>query len=121
MLCWEVYNQAKSLNCRPSDLYNIEWPLARFYFDRTIYWWGNYVDRKVKEAEHVMRERLRKARGNIEAFVTSSRIATFNKIMGLSVAEAYAKPVATQDFTKKKKTEKPTTTSGFGNGRMFGG
>lgn len=119
MLCWEVYNQAKALTCRPSDLYNIEWPLARFYFDRTIYWWGNYVERKVKEAEAVMRERLRKSRGNIEPFVTSSRIATFNKIMGLSVAEAYAKPVATQDFAKK--AEKPKATSKFGSGRMFEG
>lgn len=120
MLCWEVYNQSKNLSCRPSDLYGVEWPLVRFYFDRAIYRWGGYVERKVSEAESTIRQRMHKQKAaNVESFVMSWRISTFNKIMGLSTAAAYAKPVSTQSLTGKPK--KASVPSNFGSERMFSG
>jgi hypothetical protein len=119
MLCWKIWNQAKGLGCRPSQLYDIEWPLTRFYFDRAIYWWGTHVEGKISEAEANMRQRMKKSRGNVDAFVTSARISTFNKLMGLSTAAAYASPVSTAGLTKK--SEKSKTPTKFGKERMFAG
>jgi hypothetical protein len=116
MLCWQLWNQAKGLGCRPSELYDIEWPLARFYFDRGIYWWGNYVEDRMNEAEATVRKQMKNRKGT-ETFVASQRIATFNKIFGLSVAAAYRQPSLPGMTTEKKKTQKElpkvTNTSGF--------
>lgn len=111
MLCWQVWNQVRALRCRPSDLYGIEWPLARFYFDRGIYWWGNFVEQKLQEAEQNVRQQMKNRKGT-EMFVTSTRIATFNKIFGLSTASAYRQPDNISD-KKKKQTPKITDFSGF--------
>lgn len=114
-----MWNQAKGLSIRPSQLYDIENPLVAFYFDRGIYWWGTHVEGKVNEAEANMRSRMKKSRGNVDAFVSSARISTFNKLMGLSTASAYAAPVSTAGLTPKD--EKPTAAKKFGNEGLFSG
>lgn len=110
MLCWQVWNQSKALSCRPSELYDIEWPLARFYFDRGIYLWGNFVENKMNEAEMTVRRQMKNRKGT-DAFAASSRIAAFNKLFGLSVASAYREPQLPQKLAKPTVTVKDT--SGF--------
>lgn len=93
------------MNCRPSDLYDIEWPLARFYFDRGIYLWGNFVERRMDEAEATVRNQMKNRKGT-DTFVRSQRIVTFNKLFGLSTAAAYRQPQLPQQATKPKETQK---------------
>lgn len=99
----------------PSDLYEIEWPLARFYFNRGIYKWGKFVENRLEEVEATVRNQMKNRRGT-ETFVTSQRIAAFNKIFGLSVASAYRQPDIVQPIEKKAKT--PVSQP---NSRMFTG
>ena len=110
MLCWQVWNQTQALKCRPSDLYDIEWPLARFYFDRGIYWWGNFVEQKMQEAEQTVRQQMKNKKGT-EMFVASTRIATFNKIFGLSTASAFRQPELPAEKTRPE--SRISNLSGF--------
>lgn len=89
MLSWQVWNQAKTLNVRPSILYGVENPLAAFYLDRGIYWWGSYVEGKMDEAEAQVRKSMKNHRGGVEPFVVSARINVYNKLFGLSPTSAY--------------------------------
>jgi hypothetical protein len=65
--------------------------LAAFYFDRGVYWWGNFVERKMDEAEHAVREQMRNRKGT-DMFANSARISTYNKLFGLNPASAYRQP-----------------------------
>lgn len=103
------------MNCRPSDLYDIEWPLARFYFDRGIAAWGKFIENKMNEAEANVRKQMKNRRGT-DTFVASHRIVTFNKLLGLSVAAAYRQPQLPNQESKTKEPQKVTVKdlSGFG-------
>jgi hypothetical protein len=79
-------------------LYNVHWPLARFYFDRAIYWWGNFVEGKINEAEARARVQTKRMRGNAEGFIASAKQAAYCKLLGLPLTSAYRSP---NSFTKK--------------------
>ena len=104
MLCWQVWNQCKALGVRPSELYNVTWPLAAFYFDRGIYYWGTFVERRMDEAEQTVRNQMKNRRGT-DVFVTSARIVAYNKLFGLSVASAYRQPQLPATQGKPTKTK----------------
>ncbi|QGJ90064.1 tail assembly chaperone [Mycobacterium phage Indlulamithi] len=92
--------------------------MARFYFDRGIYWWGNFVEQRMNEVEAQVRKQMKNRKGT-ETFVASQRIATFNKLFGLSVAAAYRQPDLPMSAEKPKTQEqkqlpKVTNLSGFG-------
>lgn len=119
MLCWKIWNESKALGCRPSELYDIEWPLARFYFDRSIYWWGNFIESKVNDAEATVRNQMKNRKGT-DAFAASARISTFNKIFGLSTAAAYRQPELPGRIDQKP-VEKANPKAGQHNSSMFSG
>lgn len=79
------------MGVRPSELWGISWPLAAFYFDRAVRNWANFVDRRCEEAEMVIRLQMKNRRGT-DGFAMQAREVAFNKLLGLSVATAYAAP-----------------------------
>lgn len=91
MQCYKIWHEAKEMGVRPSELWGIHWPLAAFYFDRAVRNWANFVDRKSEEAEMVVRMQMKNRRGT-DGFALQARQVQFNKLLGLSVAEAYAAP-----------------------------
>lgn len=112
-MCYRIWNQAKALGCRPSELYNIEWPTVRFYFDRAIYWWGTLVEGKLNEAEAIAQMQTKRMRGNKSGFIASAKQMAFCKLMGLPVTSAFRQP---DSFKKENeaKTNGSKTLSGEG-------
>lgn len=119
MLCWKIWNESKALGIRPSDLYDIQWPLARLYFDRGIYWWGNFIEDKVNTAEAQVRNQMKNRKGT-DAFAQSARIVAFNKIFGLSTASAYRQPQLPGKMTEKP-VEKANPKAGQHDSSLFSG
>lgn len=77
------------MGIRPSELYEVEWPLAAFYLDRGLAEWANFVDRKTDEAgQAVAATMVGQSRGG-QAFIDSARKAQFARLLGLSEASAY--------------------------------
>lgn len=106
--------QSKALGIRPSDLYDLQWPTARFYFDRGIYWWGSLVESKLNEAEAVAQMQTKRMKGNKSGFIASAKQMTFCKLMGLPITSAFRQP----DSFQKEQKAKPNgtqTLSGEGN------
>lgn len=100
---------AKGLQVRPSVLYGIEDQLTAFYFDRGIYWWGNFVDNKVAEAEAKVRQSFKNKKGT-DVFVNSERAKTMSKLLGDTDSTAGYRVYA--DPARKKKAV-PANTSGM--------
>ena len=101
---------SKGLQVRPSVLYGIDDQLAAFYFDRGIYWWGNFVDGKVAEAEARVRQSLKNKKGT-EVFVNSERIKTMSKLLGdTDTTVGYR---VYNDPSKKTKKALPAKSSGM--------
>jgi hypothetical protein len=48
---WELFNLAKSLRTRPSDLLGIRHPAVRFYFDRVIVGVGQSIEAEIEMAQ----------------------------------------------------------------------
>jgi hypothetical protein len=98
---------------RPSELYDIQWPIVRFYFDRAIYWWGTLVENKLNEAEAVAQMQTKRMRGNKAGFIASAKQMAFCKLMGLPTTSAFRQP---DSFKKddKAKTNGTKTVSAEG-------
>lgn len=94
-----MWDQAKALGVRPSELYGVTWPLAAFYLDRGLHRWANFVEGRLNEVESTVRKQMRNQAGT-DIFVQSAKIAAYNKLMGLSTASAYRQP---DSFTLNKK------------------
>jgi hypothetical protein len=117
-LAWQAWNQAKALGLRPSELYGVTWPLAAFYLDRGLYWWSNFVESKMNEAEMTVRNQMKNQSGS-DMFAQSSRTATYNKLMGLSVASAYRQPgLLKLNDESKAKSLVPQAKSASGEGNV---
>lgn len=102
---WQVWQQWKVFHERPSRTYGIRDDLAAFIFDRGIYLWASYVERKMDEAEDNIRRSMKNRKGT-ETFVNSQRRATFNKLLGIK---------ETTNVYKQPQLIKPTQVSGEGD------
>lgn len=87
---------------RPSELWGITWPLAAFYFDRAVRNWANFVDQRSNEAEMNVRLQMKNRKGT-DGFALQAREVAFNKLLGLSVASAYATPSITRGESGERK------------------
>jgi len=85
--------------------------MVRFYFDRTIYFWGHFVEGKLNEAEARARMQTKRMRGNAEGFVASAKQLAYTKLMGLPATSAFRQP---DSFKKEEKKATPSTLSGEG-------
>lgn len=86
-MAYEIYQRAKTFGQRPSELAFFDdsvGPLARWYFDRGIWAWGEHVLGRLAEASHS---------GN-PTFASWRRQAVFLELMGADVSSAYAAPDA---------------------------
>lgn len=103
------------MGCRPSELYDIQWPLVRFYFDRTIYWWGTFVESKINEAEARARVQTKRMRGSsAEGFVASAKQLAYAKLVGLPKTTAFRQP----DSFKKPEPKNNGTQSLSAEGKF---
>lgn len=89
MLAWQTWSQSKTYHKLPSDLLGVTDPLARYYFDRGIYWFGRFVEGEMDTAEKI----AGKGKRNAEPFIASARQRTFNKLMGIKDSTAGFKKV----------------------------
>lgn len=117
-MAWQTWKQSKALGVRPSELYCVTWPLAAFYLDRGLYWWANFVEGKMNEAETAVRNQMKNSTG-ADMFAHSAKMAAYNKIMGLSVAAAYRQPGSLSQKDKSKaKSLVPQAKSASGEGKI---
>lgn len=106
-----MFQLAKGLQVRPSVLYGIESQLAAFYFDRGIWWWGNFVDNKVAEAEMRVRHAFKNKKGT-DVFVNSERTRTLNRLLGVRDPNAGYRVYSDPNKNKPKKAV-PSRKSGM--------
>ena len=50
-LLWRLHNQAKTYNCRPSDLLGLEDTHDRYCFDSAASLWGNVIESELNAVE----------------------------------------------------------------------
>ena len=100
-----MFQLSKGLRVRPSVLYGIDNQLAAFYFDRGIYWWGNFVDNKIAEAEARVRHAFKNKKGT-DMFVNSERVRTMNKLLGIQDEKAGFKVYTDPNKPKNKVPQK---------------
>ena len=93
-MVWSLYQQSQAYNVRPSILLGVEDKLASFYLDRGIHWFCKFVEGEMDKAS----SRAGKRKKNPQPFITSARIRTYNKLMGIQDSTAgfrsVSKPVA---------------------------
>ena len=100
-------------------MFGVTWPLAAFYLDRGLYWWANFVEGKMNEAEATVRNQMKNQSG-ADMFANSAKMATYNKLMGLSVATAYRQPgsLKSKKDESKAKSPVPQAKTGSGEGKI---
>ena len=110
-----MFQLAKGLQVRPSELYGIDNELAAFYFDRDIHWWGNFVENKVAESEMKVRQAFKNKKGT-DVFVNSERQRTMSRLLGLNDSTAgyrvYSDPNKKKVPQKKKPGMNPNLFTG---------